>query len=255
MSRDSNDSGGSGAGATLEVTDATGAGKKIRVRLNDAEKIWVVNVGMVTNCPMKNGRDLVKTVKTDVLTRLADLVTFLKQERKRECRNISRGGYGERMARINPQTIVNLYFKGVRTMRKSVKVVLGSENGEEVPQAKVRHEGKDGDERHQLDQLCLDWEEIYKKSLGGSDEGGNDGRRRVKKKKVSARETRKRMINEFENQAKKKKAEKETEKAEHRADREKFNTNIDLMTAAACAMASAVVDLTSAMFELDNWRM
>lgn len=102
MSSGSDDSVGSGAGATVDVTDATGSGKKNRTRLNDAEKIWVLNVGMVINCSMKNGSNLVKAVKTDVLARLADLVTSLKPEQRRECRNFARGGCGERMARIDP---------------------------------------------------------------------------------------------------------------------------------------------------------
>lgn len=46
--------------------------------MNEAEKIWVLHVWLVTNCPLNNKANLRESVEKVVVGRLADLVTSIK---------------------------------------------------------------------------------------------------------------------------------------------------------------------------------
>ena len=70
---------------------------------------------------------------------------------------MARGGYRRKMRGLTVKIVVNFYQKGIKRLRKDVKIEDEEKGEDGEPLAAVRSGGKFGDGMHLLDQSVLQW--------------------------------------------------------------------------------------------------
>lgn len=249
------DAGGGNDGEDDAHSDASTPAKSQRIRLNNAEKYVVITAGLAHKCPTRNGEDLKKVIEELILPHCVKASVDMTFAQREVYEDMARGGYRRKMRGLTVKNVVDFFQKGIKRLRKDVKVEDGEKGEDGEPLAAVRSGGKFGDGMHLLDQSVLQWGFEYNKTISGTSLSAAKGKTRIRQAKGTKFDAREKRKAYFEEENKKKKVAKEAKEAEKRENDRKFNEEMDAIAASGRSIATSIETAAAASVALTNFRL